>query len=101
MKYAVHARWLAVPASLDPTVAGTRQHGEKQEKKSDGKPETDGYFHALDMVLIGYPLDQHGGHMLRHGFCMASERGRLFLISLHPDLRVMARWHRPLLAAGT
>lgn len=32
--------------------------------------------------------------MLCLGFCMASERGRLFLISLHPDLQVMARWHR-------
>lgn len=39
--------------------------------------------------------------MLCLGFCMASERGRLFLISLHPDLQVMTRWHRLLLAAGT
>lgn len=39
--------------------------------------------------------------MLCLGFCMASERGRLFLISLYPDLQVMARWHRLLLAAGT
>lgn len=33
MKYAVHARWLAIPASLDPAVAGTRQHGEETGKE--------------------------------------------------------------------
>lgn len=49
VKYAVHARWLAIPAPLDPAVAGTRTMVKKQEKKSDGKRETHGCLHALDM----------------------------------------------------
>ena len=39
-RYVVHARWLAVPASQDPVVAGTRQQGEKQEKKMNTAEKT-------------------------------------------------------------
>lgn len=90
-------RWLAVPASLNTAVAGTRQHGGKQETKTNGRSDTEkkhGYSHALCMVLFGALLGQHVAHLLCLGFCMASECGRLFAIGLHPDLQKRICWHQ-------
>ena len=48
IKYVVHARWLAVPASLNTAVAGTRQHVEKQGKRLIKKHE---WFYAMFITI--------------------------------------------------
>ena len=83
---------MAVPASPTPAVAGTRQHGEKQEMKKTFKEVLN--FPMLWMEFIGYALDQHLAHTLCLDFCMASECGRLSLIGCRSDLQEMVQCDR-------
>lgn len=76
------ARWLAVPASLNSVVAGTRQHRGKQEMKTNGKPETERNMET-SMLCILYPVRAFGLAYRTNvclGFCMASKCGRPVLI---------------------
>ena len=51
--------------------------------------EKHGYFHALQMVFLGAPLDQHLARLLLYlSFCMASE------VSTYPDLQDRICWHQ-------
>ena len=79
------ARWLAVPASLNTAVAGTRRHGEKQETKTIGELEH-GYFHAFVYGTLAF-----GSAPLCLGFCMASECGRFFLIGFKVSIQICKR----------
>ena len=97
-------RWLAVPASLNRAVAGTRQHHGKQEKLIDGKPETKkkikhGCFHAFCLILLGAPFDENLPTSC-FGFCMASECGRLFSIGVSLRSAERTCWHQLFLVPG-
>lgn len=73
------ARWLDVPASSEPRWRGRDDMMENRKRRhmESWRPtpaeEKHGYFHALQIVFLGAPLDQYLARLLYLSFCMASE----------------------------